>query len=78
MQPKPTFQPEYVTDTDGNRKGIILSIEEYQELLEDIEDLAVLAERREEPCIPHTEVLADLYRHGYLSDWVEDLGPSRA
>jgi len=66
MQPIPTFRPEYITDTDGKRKGVILSIEEYQELLEDIEDLAVLAERREEPSISHADLLADLKRHGYL------------
>jgi len=68
MHPRPTFEPEYITDTEGNRKSIILSIEAYQELLEDIEDLAVLAERREESSIPHAEVLADLKRNGYLSD----------
>ena len=66
MQPKPVFQPEYITDMEGNRKSIIISIEAYQELLEDIEDLAVLAERREEPSIAHAEVLADLKRNGYL------------
>jgi hypothetical protein len=45
---------------------VILPIEEFEELLEDIEDLAVLAERREEPTIPHEEVVAKLKRDGLL------------
>ena len=68
MQPKSTYRPEYITDTEGNRKGVILSMEEYHELLEDIDDLAVIAERREEPTIPHAEVLEELKRNGYLSN----------
>ncbi len=33
--------------------GIILTMKEFEELIEDIEDLAVIAERRNEPVIPH-------------------------
>lgn len=66
MQPRPTIKPEYVTDNDGEKKAVILPIEDYQELMEDIEDLAILAERREEPAISHEDLLADLKRNGYL------------
>jgi len=66
MEPMPTIKPEYITDTDGKRKGVILSIEEYEELMEDVADLAVLAERREEPTISHEDLVADLKRNGYL------------
>ncbi len=68
MQPMPIIRPEYITDTDGKRTGVILSIDAYQELMEDIEDLAVLAERREEPTVSHADLVADLKRHGYLPD----------
>lgn len=68
MQPMRTIKPEYITDPDGKRKAVILSIEEYEELLEDLEDLAVLAERREEPTISHEDLVADLKRNGYLPD----------
>jgi hypothetical protein len=68
MQRIPTLKPQYITDADGTKKGVILSIEEFEELLEDIEDLAVLAERREEPVISHEELVADLKRNGYLPD----------
>jgi len=62
------LNPEYVIDVNGDKKAVILSIEEYEELIEDLQDLAVLAERREEPIIPHADVLAELKRNGYLSN----------
>jgi hypothetical protein len=45
-----------------------LPIEEYQELMEDLDDLAAIAERREEPTIPHEKVMEELRRDGYVSD----------
>ena len=67
MRPAPNFTPEYITDSVGKKKAVILSIEQYEELMEDIEDLAVMAERREEPTVSHQEVVAELKRNGYLS-----------
>jgi hypothetical protein len=40
--------------------------EEFQELLEDVEDLAAVAERRDEPTISHAELLAELKRDGLV------------
>ncbi|MBV6449950.1 MAG: hypothetical protein MHPDNHAH_00663 [Anaerolineales bacterium] len=62
------LQAKYVTDEDGNKTAVILPIEEFEELIEDMEDLAVMAERREEPSISHEEVLARLKRDGFLSN----------
>lgn len=37
----------------GDKTAVIVPIEEFQELMEDIEDLATIAERREETtCLP--------------------------
>lgn len=63
---KTLLHPDYVTDMDGNRKAVILPIKEFEELLEDLNDLAVIAERREEPLIPHNKVMEDLKRNGYF------------
>jgi hypothetical protein len=60
------LQAQYITNKTGKKVAIILPIEEFEELMEDIEDLAVLAERRDEPTIPHEEVLAKLKRDGLL------------
>ena len=66
MESVPKRMSRYITDETGERTAIILPIDEYQELIEDLEDLAVLAERRDEPAIPHAEVVAKLKADGYL------------
>ena len=44
----------FVVDENGKRTAVVLPIEEYERLLEDLEDLALIAQRRNEP----TESLA--------------------
>jgi PHD/YefM family antitoxin component YafN of YafNO toxin-antitoxin module len=58
--------PQYVTDSGGKKTAVILPIDEYNELIEDLYDLAVVAERRDEPSIPHHRIVADLKKDGYL------------
>ena len=60
------LQAKYITNETGKKVAVILPIEEFEELMEDIEDLAILAERRDEPNIPHAEVLAKLKSDGLL------------
>jgi hypothetical protein len=61
-----TLSPQYVIDENGEATAVILPIAAFRHLLEDIEDLAAIAERREEPTIPHEEVVAQLKRDGLL------------
>lgn len=58
------LHPKYVTRK--NKRAVILPIEEYTELLEDLQDLAVIAERREEPSLSHNKVMEDLKKNGYV------------
>ena len=44
----------FVVDENGKRTAVVLPIEEYERPLEDLEDLALIAQRRNEP----TESLA--------------------
>ena len=60
------LQVQYVTNDAGKKTAVILPIEEFEELLEDIDDLAVLAERRDEPSISHAEVISQLNKNGLL------------
>jgi len=46
---------QYVVDEHGNRVAVILPLQEYEQLQEDLHDLAVVAERREEPAIEFSE-----------------------
>ena len=57
---------QYVTNEAGEKTAVIVPIEEFQELMEDIEDLAIIAERREEPAISHEQLLAELKQDGLI------------
>ena len=47
---------KYIVDSKGKKTAIILSIEKYNRLLEDLHDLAVVAERRDEKPISLEEM----------------------
>ena len=57
---------KYVTNKEGDKTAVILPIDDFQELMEDIEDLAAVAERREEPTISHEQLLAELKKDGLI------------
>jgi hypothetical protein len=60
------FKIQYITNEIGEKTAVILSIKEFLKLLEDIEDLAVDAERREEVTISHDDLVAELKQDGIL------------
>ena len=60
------IHPQIITDAGGKRVSVVIQLTEYEELLEDSEDLAAMAERRDEPTVTHEEVLASLKRDGLL------------
>ena len=41
-------QPQYVIDQKGKKTAVFLPLKEYQKLIEDLHDLAVVAERKAE------------------------------
>ena len=49
---------QYLTDAQGNRVAVVLPISDYERLLEDIDDLAVVAERRDEPVIAREDFVS--------------------
>ena len=62
----PTVQ--FVTNSTGEKTAVIVALADYQELLEDLSDLAAVAERRDEPTVSHNELLSELKRDGHLPD----------
>ncbi len=62
------LQAQYVTDDAGKKVAVILPIEEFEDLLEDLEDMAVLLERRDEPTISFEDIVARLKKNGLLPD----------
>lgn len=57
---------QYVTHAAGEKTGVGLHLAEYEELLEDLHDLAVLAERRNESTVSLNKLAAGLTRDGLL------------
>ena len=46
----------FLVDENGRRKSVVLPIKEYRDLLEDLADLALIAERKADPAVPLAEV----------------------
>jgi hypothetical protein len=57
---------QFITDDKGEKKSVILNINDYQSLMEEMEDLAACAERRNEGTIPHEDFLKELKEDGLL------------
>lgn len=57
---------QYVTNEAGEKTAVLVPIDEFEELMEDIEDLAAVAERREEPTITHQQLLVELKEDGLI------------
>jgi len=61
-----TLQEQYVIDTKGNKTAVILPLKRYEQLIEDLHDLAIVAERREEKPISLEEMKQRLREDGLL------------
>lgn len=57
---------QYITDKNGKKKSVVLPIKKYEELLEDLQDLSILATRKNEESISHEDVIKELKQNGYL------------
>ena len=55
---------QYLTNAKGQKTAVVLSVADYEKLLEDLDDLAVIAGRREEETIPHDEFKKQVKRNG--------------
>lgn len=53
-------QPQFITNAEGEKISVILPLADYQELLDDLEDLAAIAERKDEATIPFDAALKEI------------------
>jgi len=60
------IQEQFVVNTKGNRTAVILSLNRYEKLMEDLHDLAIVAERREEEPLSLEEMKRRLQRDGLI------------
>jgi len=52
---------QFITNSEGKKISVILAIDDYQELMEDLEDLAAIVEQKDSPTIPWETVKQGLY-----------------
>jgi len=57
---------QYVVDAKGRKTAVLLSLEQYERRLEDLHDLAVVAERRDEEPISLKELKQRLKKDGLI------------
>ena len=57
---------QYIVNESGEKTFVVLSVEDYKRLLEDIKDLATIAECRNEPRISLAELEKSLKADGLL------------
>ena len=57
---------QYITDENGERTAVILPLDEYQELLEDMHVIRVAEETKDDPVRPLSEVVEELRNAGEI------------
>lgn len=57
---------QFVTDAEGNKTGVILPIEDYEEMMEDLHLGRVTRESKNEPRRPFSEVVEEMRSSGEI------------
>ncbi len=57
---------QYITDAKGEITAVILPLDEYQELLDDMHVIRVAEETKDEPARPLSEVVEELRNAGEI------------
>ena len=56
----------YITNEAGEKTAVVLPIKQFESLLEDLDDLAVVAERKNELTTSHADLLEELKQDGII------------
>jgi len=60
------LQEQYVIDAKGKKTAVLIPLEQYEMLLEDLHDLAIVVEQREEETVSFDEIKQRLREDGLL------------
>jgi hypothetical protein len=63
---QPAEKIEYITDANGKRVSVVIPVEKYEEILEDISDLVSVAERKSESTISLSDLKKSLKADGLI------------
>ncbi len=56
----------FIVDGNGNKKSVVTPFQQYRKMIEDLHDLAVAAERRDEPVVSFNKLKEKLIADGLL------------
>jgi PHD/YefM family antitoxin component YafN of YafNO toxin-antitoxin module len=64
----PDFKAQYLTDAEGNKTGVLLSLEEYEAMLADLEELEAIraydkAKASGDEAVPFEDAMAEIERN---------------
>ncbi|QSZ40973.1 hypothetical protein GJV85_02195 [Sulfurimonas aquatica] len=60
------LHPQYITNDNGEKVSVVIDMKEFQSMLEDIEDLTAIADRKDEETTSHAKFLEELRADGTL------------
>lgn len=66
MQIIKEINPQFITNQSGKKTAVLLPIAEFEQLLEDLDDLAKIAERRDEEIVSHADLITELKTDGLI------------
>ena len=72
------LHPQYITNDNGEKLSVVLSIQEFEDILEDIEDLAIVAQRKDEKTTSHQDFINELKIDAIIWNKMESIGKKRA
>jgi len=59
-------QEKFIIDENGRKTAVVVPVKRYARLLEDLHDLSVIAERRDEPTVSLKELKKKLRSDGLI------------
>jgi hypothetical protein len=60
------FRLRFVTNRKGKKTEVIMKVKDFEELLEDLNDMSIVAERRDEETISHKDLVKDLKKNDII------------
>jgi PHD/YefM family antitoxin component YafN of YafNO toxin-antitoxin module len=60
------LHPQYITDDNGDKVSVVIDMQEFESMLEDIEVLTTIADRKDEETTSHDDFLKELRADGTL------------
>jgi len=66
MQSVKEINFQYVTNQAGEKTAVLLPLADFEQIMEDLDDLAVIAERRDEKTVSHADLFAELKSDGLI------------